>query len=131
MNREEMLDRTMSFSIRVVKLVSSLPAGKISDVLGKQLLKSGTSIGANYREALRASSRRHFITTMEIAEREAAETLYWLDVLAAATLIKPERLLLIRNECNQLVSILTATSRTTKLRSRPDSLQIPNQPAKH
>lgn len=116
----------MQFSVRVIKLVGSLPAGKAGDVIGRQLLKSGTSIGANYREAIRASSRRQFVTTMEIAEREASETLYWIDLLSAAALMKPHRLTLIRKECNELIAILTATCRTAKLHSKPSSLQIQN-----
>ena len=74
MNRKEMLDRTREFALRVVKLVAAMPGGRVGDVLGRQVLKSGTSIGANYREAIRASSKRHFITTLEIVQREAEET---------------------------------------------------------
>ena len=60
----------------------AMPRNRAGDVLGRQVLRSGTSIGANYREALRASSRRHFVTTLEIAIREGEETAYWLELLA-------------------------------------------------
>ena len=73
MDSAELRKRTKAFALRIVKLASSLPTNRLGDVLGRQVLKSDTSIGANYREALRASSRRQFITTLEIALREAGE----------------------------------------------------------
>ena len=76
MDRDELRSRTKKFALRIIRLVSSLPRDKTGDILGRQLLKSGSSIGANYREALRASSKKHFISTVTIALREADETLY-------------------------------------------------------
>jgi four helix bundle protein len=93
-----------------------LPRGRVGDVLGRQLLKAGTSIGANYREACRASSRRHFLTTLEISAREADETLYWLELLSESGQIKPSRLDDLMRESRELVAILTAACRTTKQR---------------
>ena len=95
-----------------------LPRNRAGDVLGRQLLKSGTSVGANYREALRASSRRHFVTTLEIAIREGEETLYWLELLAESETIKPSRLSELTRECNELVAIFTATVVSTKRQIR-------------
>jgi hypothetical protein len=69
MNSDELRNRTKTFAVRIIKLVVALPRNRAGDVLGRQILKSGTSVGANYREALRASSRRHFVTTLEIAIR--------------------------------------------------------------
>jgi four helix bundle protein len=89
----------------------------MGDVLGKQLLKSGTSLGANYREALRGSSRRHFITLLEIAQREADETLYWLEIIRDAGVIDPPRLTEIITECRELLAIFTSTIVTTKRRT--------------
>jgi four helix bundle protein len=80
MNREELETRTKKFSIEVIKFVSSLPKNKITDVLGYQILKSATSIGANYREANRGESRGDFIHKIGIVEKEAAETQYWLEL---------------------------------------------------
>ena len=74
----------------------------------------GTAIGANYREALRASSKKHFISTLQIALREADETLYWLELLAESETIKPSLISDLMNECNELVAILTATAKTSK-----------------
>ena len=116
MTPQEMRDRTFRFAARIVKLVTALPQNRACDVLGRQVLKAGTSIGANYREALRASSKRHFVTTLEIAQREADETLYWLDLLAATDCIKAQRLTAIRTECEELLKILTASATTAKKR---------------
>jgi four helix bundle protein len=107
-------DRTKAFALRIIKLAAALPRDRIGDVIGRQILKSGTSFGANWREAARASSKRHFVSTAEICVREADETLYWLDLLSASATLKPARLAQIRDECNQLVAILTATVKKAK-----------------
>ena len=109
MDSDELRKRTKQFAVRIVKLAAALPRNRIGDVLRRQVLRSGASIGANYREALRASSRRHFVTTLEIAIREGEETLYWLELLAESATIKPSRLSDLARECNELVAIFTAT----------------------
>jgi four helix bundle protein len=114
MNRDELRLRTKQFALRIIRLVDALPDGTIGWVLGKQILKSGTSIGANYREALRASSRRHFQTTIEIVLREADETLYWLELLAEADIIAASRLGDLTQECDELVAIFAATAKSTR-----------------
>ncbi|MEN6497248.1 MAG: four helix bundle protein [Thermoguttaceae bacterium] len=76
MDRDELRKRTKESALRIVRLVAALPGGRIGDVLGRQLLRAGTSVGANYREALRASSKRHFTSLIEISLREADEALY-------------------------------------------------------
>ncbi|MFI4860584.1 MAG: four helix bundle protein [Phycisphaerales bacterium JB063] len=118
MDRDEMLTRTKDFAIRIIRLVAALPKDRQGDVLGRQLLKSGTSIGANYREAIHASSKRHFATTLEIAQREAHETLYWLELIKATGMIPSSRLDEIVQESRELLAILTASARTAKDRSR-------------
>jgi four helix bundle protein len=130
MNRDEMRNRTKQFALRIIRLSSALPRTREGDVLGRQVLKSGTSVGANYRESLRASSRRHFMTIVETALREADETDYWLELLTESGLIRPGRLGPLARECRELVAILSATVRTTKRRmpkpgTRAKS-QIPN-----
>lgn len=87
MDSEEFKVRTLKFSKRVIKLVNALPATQAGRVVGGQVLKSGTSIGSNYREAQHASSPRHFITVMEIAQREASETSYWLEVIMESEML--------------------------------------------
>lgn len=91
-----------------------MPKDLVGNTLGRQVLKSGTSIGANYAEAVHASSRRHFITLIEIATREARETLYWLDLLADSGTFPTEQLSDLQSECKELVAIFTASGRTAK-----------------
>lgn len=114
MDSNELRDRTKSFSLRVIRLVTSLPQDRVSEVLGKQLLKSGTSIGANYREALRVTSKKHFASQMSIALREADETLYWLELLAESGTVKPELLDNLIDESNQLLAIFAASVKTSR-----------------
>lgn len=117
MDHHDMRDRTKAFAVRVVRLVAALPKNRVGDVLGRQLLKSGTSIGTNYREAVRASSKRHLVTTLEIAAREADETLYWLEMLAETDTIESKRLRDLTQECDELIAILTTTIKTAKKRT--------------
>lgn len=121
MNREVLAERIKAFAIRVIRLVAALPHDREGDILGRQLLRAGTAVGANYREALRASSRKQFLSMLEIAEREASETLYWLDLLAEARTINASRLADLRDECQQLLAILTATGRSTKRNAKANS----------
>ena len=114
MDRDELRTRTKKFALRVLKLVHALPRGAVGDVLGRQLLKAATSVGANYREALRASSRKHFTSIIEIAVRETDETLYWLELLAESGVIEPARLSQLIEECNELVAIFASTAKTTR-----------------
>ena len=80
MDKHELERRTKAFAVKVIQFVQDLPKNKVSDVLGYQLLKSGTSVGANYREANRAQSRADFIHKISIVEKEIAETQYWLEL---------------------------------------------------
>lgn len=116
MDREQLRNRMKQFALRIIHRVSRLPSGRVGDVIGRQMLRSGTSIGANYSEAMRASSRRHFVSIVEIAAREAGETLYWLELLAESKTVKPTLLSALIQECNELAAILTATGRTAKHR---------------
>src|SRR5436189_40106 len=88
MTRAEFVERTKKFALAVVTLVEDLPAGRTADVVGKQLLRAGTSVGANYRAACRARSRREFIAKMGIVEEEADECQFWLDLLIDRAVIQ-------------------------------------------
>ena len=114
MNRLEMVDRTKKFALRIIHLVDSLPNTKVGRTLGGQILRSGTSIGANYREATRAGTKKHFTSILTIALREADETLYWLELLEESGTVKSARLRPLRQECNELVAILVASVKTAK-----------------
>lgn len=114
MNRGEMVQRTKNFALRVIRLVSSLPKSDVGRIIGGQLLRSGTSVGANYREAVRAATKKHFTSIMVTALREADETLYWLELLSESNTVKANLLADLIDECNQLVSILNASVKTAR-----------------
>ena len=116
MNSDDMRKRTKAFALRIIRLAGELPNDHVGDILGRQVLRSGTSIGSNYREALRGSSHRHFITLIETALRESDETSYWLELLTESGMIEPDRLADLLRESGELTAILAATARTAKHR---------------
>ena len=113
MTREEMYERTMQFSIRIVRMVKAMPRGIAEDVIAKQLTKSATSIGANYREACHGKSTADFVSKLKISEGEADETLYWLQLLVNSGIMKQSKLQALIDEANELVAILTASTKTS------------------
>lgn len=117
MDKEELERRTKAFALRVIRFVGGLPKNKVSDVLGYQLLKAGTSIGANYREANRAVSRNDFINKIGIVEKEAAETQYWLELFDEADIGDPDERRWLLKEAGELVAIFTSVGKTTKSRT--------------
>ena len=94
--------RTKEFALRMIRLYTSLPKSAEAQVLGKQVLRSGTSVGAHYREAQRAKSDADFISKIEGALQELDETAYWLELLAESGIALPERLEALRKETNRL-----------------------------
>ena len=118
MDKKELEKRTKKFAIEVIKFVADLPKNKITDVLGYQFLKAGTSIGANYREANRAQSRKDFIHKIAVVEKEASETQYWLELFDASNIGDPERLSWLLSESGELLAIFTSTGKTAKSRQK-------------
>jgi four helix bundle protein len=112
--KKDLEKRTKQFALQIINLVARLQKSKAADVLGYQLLKSGTSIGANYREANRAQSREDFIHKIAICEKEAAETEYWLELLVEGSLLPAEALQLLLEESRELLAIFVASGRTAK-----------------
>jgi four helix bundle protein len=110
----ELKERTKAFALRVIRLASSLERGPAADVIGKQLLRSATSVGANYRAACRARSQAEFIAKMGIVEEEADESLYWMELLIGAGLADPQRLQPLMDEANELLAITIASIRTAR-----------------
>jgi four helix bundle protein len=108
--------RTREFALRVIRLVQALPKSSVADVIGRQLLRSATSVGANYRAAQRAKSRADFVHKLAIVEEEADECGYWLDLLAASGVVKPARLDSLRNESNEPAAIIVASIISAKRR---------------
>ena len=116
MDRTELEHRTKRFALRTIKFVAALPKSRVCDVIGYQLVKSGTSIGANYREAARGESRNDFIHKIGIVEKEAAETQYWLELCDEAQVGDPEDCRWLLQESGELLAIFTRTGRTAKAR---------------
>ncbi len=116
MDKVELERRTKAFAVRVVRFVGALPKNRLSDTLGFQLLGSGTSIGANYREANRAQSRSDFIHKIALVEKEAAETQYWLELFDETGLGNPQEREWLLQEANSLLAIFTSIGRTSKSR---------------
>src|SRR5436190_8602635 len=102
---EDLKKRTKKFALRIIKLYRSLPAGKDSDVIGYQMLRCGTSVGANYRAACRARSQADFISKITIVEEESDESGYWLELIVESGLMKKERVIELLNEANELTAI--------------------------
>jgi len=121
MNSEDFKKRTKAFALRVIRLVESLPNTKTAGVIGRQLLRSGTSVGANYRSACRARSRPDFVAKMGIVEEETDESLYWMELLVESGQMKAARLSGIMGECGELLSLAVASARTAKHRNNPKS----------
>jgi four helix bundle protein len=114
MNNENLKQRTKLFALEIIKLVETLPSGKTCDVLGRQLLRSGTSAGANYRAACRARSSSDFIFKMGIVEEEADESSFWIELLVETGKLNGGKAAPLLKECNELVAIVVASIRTAK-----------------
>ena len=110
--------RMKAFALRIIRLSTSLPRTREADVLGRQALRSGTSVGAHYREAHRARSNAEFISKLEGALMELDETAYWLELLADAGIVKPERLKDLHAEADELLAILVTCVKNAKDRVR-------------
>jgi four helix bundle protein len=114
----ELLDRTKKFAVRIVKLFRSLSKSPDAQVLGKQLLRSGTSVAANYRAACRSRSRSEFISKIGVVVEEADETAFWIEFLSDAGIIKKERVSELLREAQELTAIFTASRQTAKQHDR-------------
>lgn len=106
--------RTKQFAVQVIKLLKNLPPSMESRTIGRQLLRSATSIAANYRAACRGRSRAEFLAKLGIVVEEADETAFWLELLAEAEIVSEDRLDGLAQEANELLAIFAAAQLTTK-----------------
>jgi four helix bundle protein len=106
--------RTKEFALRIIRMYAALPKSTVAQVLGKQILRSATSVGANYREANRARSKPEFIAKLGDCLKELDETAYWLELLTESSTVPDTKLAALRDECDQLLAIFTAISKKTK-----------------
>ncbi len=114
MDSEELKARTKAFAVRVVKMTEALPPTRAADMVSRQLLRSATSVGANYRAACRARSHREFVAKIGVVTEEADESLYWLEILVEAEIMPEARLKSLIQEANELTAIFTASSYTAR-----------------
>jgi four helix bundle protein len=112
--RVDLRVRTKDFALRVIRLFSALPKRIEAEVIGKQVLRSGTSVGANFREAHRARSNAEFVSKLGDCLKELEETGHRLELLGDAEIISSDRLAALQDECNQLIAILTTISKKVK-----------------
>jgi four helix bundle protein len=111
---EEMRERTKSFALRVIRLFRSLPCRTDTQVLGKQLLRCGTAVAANYRAVCRARSKAEFIARIGIVAEEADEAVLWLELLTESGIISQEKTKELLKEAKELAAIFTASQQTAK-----------------
>ncbi len=118
----DLRERTKLFGLRIVRMFVALPKTEEARVLGKQVLRSGTSVGANYREAHRSRSTAEFIAKLGDCLKELDETAYWLELLTESNIVPAQKLAPLQDETNQLLAIFTTISKKTKHRRDGDEL---------
>src|SRR3990170_755958 len=114
MNKDDLRKRTKTFALDVIRFVESLPKGKTAEIIGRQLLRSGTSVGANYRAACRARSSADFIAKMGIVEEELDESIYWMELLVDSGIVSSDGISLLTKEADELLAITVSSIRTAK-----------------
>jgi four helix bundle protein len=114
-------ERTKAYALRIIRLYSALPKTTVAQVIGRQLLRSGTSVGANYREGRRARSSAEMIAKFGVCVQELEESAYWLELLAEAGVVPKSSLEPLLDETDQLLAILTASIKRVSGASRKDA----------
>ena len=126
-NEPDLKKRTKAFALRILKLVDALPKTRAGRALASQIVRSGTSVAANYRAACRARSTADFIAKMGIVEEEADETLFWLELLEESGLVPAAKLTAIKREVDELIAITVASIKTARRNRAADSaFRTPN-----
>lgn len=114
MNEQELKRRTKQFALRVIKVVAALPTTPVGRTIGNQLVKSGTSVGANYRSSCRARSKAEFVAKLGTVVEEADESAYWLELVIEAGLLAKQRIEPLLAEADELVAIMVASRKTAQ-----------------
>jgi len=117
MSTEDLRKRTRAFALRIIRLCESLPRGRTANTVANQLVRCGTSVGANYRAACRARSPAEFIAKMGVVEEECDECLYWMELLIEAGIMEQKALADLMKEADELLSIVIASIKTARSRS--------------
>ena len=116
MNEEELKKRTKQLALRIIRVVEALPNTRSAQKIGRKLLQSATSIGANYRAACRAKSTADMISKLQIVTTAADKTLYWLELIGEANLITKNRLTGVKKETNEILAIMISSIKTLQRR---------------
>ena len=127
MNEEELKRRTKQFALRVIRLVEALPRTRTAQVIGNQLLRSATSVAANYRAACRARSQADFVYKLGLVEEEADESLFWLEMVVETNLMPAARVQDLIQEADELTAIFVASRKTAKSRIGNRKSKIENR----
>lgn len=122
MNEQEFKDRTKRLGLRVIRLVEALPESQTTHVIGRQVLRSATSVGANYRAACRAKSTADILNKLKIVEEEADETLYWLELIVEAEIMTEARLKDLMQETNEIIAMTVASIKTLRQNNRKSKI---------
>ena len=117
MDKIEFKQRTKSYALRVIKVVEALPPKRTANVLGNQLLRSGTSVGANYRAACRAKSTADFVNKLKIVEEECDESLYWMELMVESGLLPETKLEQLMKEGDEILAITVASIKRSRIAS--------------
>ena len=111
---DDLRKRTKRFALRVMSLVEALPRGKTADIIGRQLVRSGTSVAANYRAACRAKSRADFISKMGTVEEETDESMFWMELLVESGMVQEQLLKDLMSESQEILAIIVSSIRTVR-----------------
>ncbi|WP_153558046.1 four helix bundle protein [Roseimaritima sediminicola] len=125
MDEQAFKQRTKAIALRVIKLVEALPASSTSDVIGRQLLRSATSVGANYRAVCRAKSSADMINKLRIVEEEADESGYWLELIGESGLMPRERLSELLKEFDEITAMVVASQKTIRANNPKSQTENP------
>jgi four helix bundle protein len=125
MTKDELKKRTKLFAIGIIKLVEEFPNLKAGYAIGNQMIRSGTSVAANYRAACRARSDADFVSKITIVEEECDETLFWLELTEETALMSKDKIIKLKIEANELTAIFTATGKTARPRNPKSNIRNP------
>jgi four helix bundle protein len=114
----DLKDRTRDFALRIIRLYTALPKRSEAQIIGKQILRSGTAVGANYREGLRARSKSEYAAKLNIGLMELEETLYWLELMEQAGIVPASRLALLKAETCELTAIFVALIKMARTKAK-------------
>ena len=127
MDEKELKKRTKQFALRIIRLVNALPKNIEGQSIGKQLIRSGTSVGANYRSACRGRSKAEFVAKLGIVEEEADESAFWMELIIEGGLLEKELVEPLLKEANELVAIMVASRKSAKSKSTNRKSKIANR----